>query len=94
MTLLPAGEAAMRQPVHQIRYAWSESSLVDNRGMGPVESTLVGDCSLCGMASCGTTCGRPPPSPDSPSCPRWRGRADQEGDYNGPGDPDRLPVCC
>ena len=30
----------MSQPVHQIRYAWSESSLVDTRGMGPVESTL------------------------------------------------------
>jgi hypothetical protein len=31
------------QPVHQIRYAWSESSLVDTRGMGPVASTLPAD---------------------------------------------------
>ena len=30
----------MSQDVHQIRYCWSQSSLLGTRGMGPVESTL------------------------------------------------------
>jgi len=30
----------MTEEVHQIRYAWSESSLLGARGMGPVESSL------------------------------------------------------
>src|SRR6266566_2058626 len=33
----------MNQAVHQIRYCWSESSLLGTRGMGPVESTLPPD---------------------------------------------------
>ena len=33
----------MTEAIQQIRYAWSESSLLGNRGMGPVESTLGPD---------------------------------------------------
>jgi len=36
----------MNQAVHQIRYCWSESSLLGTRGMGPVESTLPPDLLL------------------------------------------------
>jgi hypothetical protein len=33
----------MNETVHQIRYRWSESSLLGTRGMGPVESTMHDD---------------------------------------------------
>jgi len=79
----------MNQAVHQIRYCWSESSLLGTRGMGPVESTpAAGSAPHLGSVPTGPRMGGRRGAWVHVRRLRWRRSTPQEGGDGGTDGPD------